>query len=162
MTTQHKNFENVSDGSRNNALPIYRTRVRRHFRFEAKWSETEAKFFSLRCEKKGFFCLFRIDAKHRNLKWNENRTKRKQNEKKQKTAIIFASKRNEAKRKQKTAILFASKQKKQNGSEKLPSFSLRSEMEANFFRFKAKKLNEAKQNEKEAKTSKRKLQSEKG
>jgi hypothetical protein len=45
---------------------------------------------------------------------------------------------------------------KQNGSEKLPSFSLRSEMEANFFRFDAKNEMKRKQNEKEAKTSKRK------
>jgi hypothetical protein len=58
--------------------------------------------------------LFRIDAKHRDLKRNENGTKRKQNEKEAKNAIIFASKRNEAKRKQKTAIIFASKR---NGSE---------------------------------------------
>jgi hypothetical protein len=42
----------------------------------------------------------------------------------------------------------------QNGSEKLPSFLLRSEREAKFFRFGAKKLNEPKK--------KRKLQSEKG
>jgi hypothetical protein len=77
-----------------------------------------------------FFCLFRIDAKRRNLKRNENGTKKKQNEKeaknchhfrfeakwKRKTAIIFASMRIEAKRKRKTAII-----------------SLRSEMEAKFF-----------------------------
>jgi hypothetical protein len=37
---------------------------------------------------------------------------------------------------------------KRNGSEKLPSFSLRSEMEAKFFRFDAKKLNEAKTKQK--------------
>jgi hypothetical protein len=88
--------------------------VRRHFRFEAKRSETEAKFFSLRCEKKGFFRLFRIDAKRRNLKRNENGTKRKQNEKKAKNCHNFRFSANEAKRKQKTAIIFASKQ---NGSE---------------------------------------------
>jgi hypothetical protein len=52
--------------------------------------------------------LFRINAKHRNLKRNENETKRKQNEK----------------------------------EAKLPSFSLRSEMKRNFFRFDAKKVYE--------------------
>ena len=35
----------------------FSTRVRRHFRFEAKRSETEAKSFSLRSEKKSFFSL---------------------------------------------------------------------------------------------------------
>jgi hypothetical protein len=65
-------------------------RVLCHFRFKAKWSETEAKYF----------CLFRIDAKRRNLKRKENETKQKGNEKEAKTAVIFASKRNEAKRKQ--------------------------------------------------------------
>jgi hypothetical protein len=39
-------------------------RVRRHFCFKAKWSETEAKFVS-------------IQAKRRNLKRNENETQRK-------------------------------------------------------------------------------------
>ncbi len=96
------------------------TRVRRHFRFEA------------------YFRLFRIDAKHKNLKRNENGMKRRQNEKdakncnyfrfeakgsktEAKTAIIFASKRNEAKQKRKNAIIFASKR---NGSK---MFSLRCE-----------------------------------
>jgi hypothetical protein len=44
--------------------------------------------------------LFRIDAKRRNLKRNENETKQKGNEKEAKTAVLFASKQNEAKRKQ--------------------------------------------------------------
>jgi hypothetical protein len=66
------------------------TRVRCHFRLEAKRSEMEAKFCSLRFLKKVFF--FRIDAKRRNLKQNGNETKRKQNEKEAKTVIIFASK----------------------------------------------------------------------
>jgi hypothetical protein len=64
---------------------------------------------------------------------SEHKTK-----KKQKTAIIFALKRNEVKRKRKTAIIFASKR---NESEKLTSFSLRSEMKKrkrNLFRFDAK------------------------
>jgi hypothetical protein len=64
--------------------------VRRHFRFEAKRSETEAKFFRLFC----------IDAKRRNLKRNENETKQTRNEKEAKTAVIFSLKRNEAKQKQ--------------------------------------------------------------
>ncbi len=34
------------------------SRVRRHFRFEAKLSETEANFFLLRCEKNAFFACF--------------------------------------------------------------------------------------------------------
>jgi hypothetical protein len=63
--------------------------VHRHFRFEAKLSETEAKLFSLQCEKKFFFRLFRIDAKHENLKRNENGTKRKQNEKEAKNCHHF-------------------------------------------------------------------------
>jgi hypothetical protein len=98
--------------------------VRRHFHFKAKWRETEANFF-------------RFHAKRGNLKWNENETKQKQNEKEAKTAII---------------ILFETKW---------------SETEVNFFRFDAKKVfflhlnrneNEMKQkqNEKEAKTIKRK------
>ncbi len=49
--------------------------------------------------KKFFFACFRIDAKERNLKRNENERKRKENEKEAKTAVNFASKRNEAKRK---------------------------------------------------------------
>ncbi len=91
-------------------------------------------------QKSAFFRLFRIDAKQSNLRRNENELKRKQNEKEAKTAIIFASKRNEAKRK------------------------------LNFFGYHAKKVffrlflhlkrneNEMKQeqNEKEAKTSRRK------
>jgi hypothetical protein len=73
-----------------------------------KRNGSEIFFASMR--KKCFFRLFRIDAKHRNLKRNENGMKRKQNGKEARTAIIFASKRYEAKRKQKTAILFVSKQ----------------------------------------------------
>ncbi len=72
-------------------------RVRSHFRFEAKWSETEAKFFSLQCEK-SFFCACFV------LKWNVeiwSETKMKQSKSKTK--------------------------KKQ----KLPSFSLWSEMKLN-------------------------------
>jgi hypothetical protein len=64
--------------------------VRRHFRIVAKGSETEAKFFRFDA-KKVFFRLFRIDAKRRTLKRNENETKRKQNVKEAKTAIIFQS-----------------------------------------------------------------------
>ncbi len=97
-------------------------------------------FFRFDAKKKCFFRLFRIDAKRRNLKRNENGKKRKQSEKKQRTAIIFASKRNEAKRKKKLPSFSLRSEMKQNGSEKLPLFSLRSEMEANFFRFDAKKM----------------------
>jgi hypothetical protein len=85
---------------------LYWTRVHRHFRFEAKWSETEANFFSLWCEKKCFFRFFPIYAKRRNLKRNKNGTKWKQNEKEAKNCHHF---RFEAKRKRKTAIIFASK-----------------------------------------------------
>jgi hypothetical protein len=80
--------------------------------------------------------LFRIDAKRRNLKRNENGKKRKQNKKKAKNCHHF---RFEAKRKQKLPSFSLQSEMKQNGSEKLPSFLLRSEMEANFFRFDAKK-----------------------
>jgi hypothetical protein len=45
--------------------------VRRHFRFEAKRSETEAKFFRFDAKKSAFFASMR----------NENEMKRKQNEK---------------------------------------------------------------------------------
>jgi hypothetical protein len=48
--------------------------VRRHFRFDAK---------------KVLFRLFRIDAKRRNLKRNENGTKRKQNKKEAKNCHHF-------------------------------------------------------------------------
>jgi hypothetical protein len=62
-------------------------------------SEQGTPSFSLRSEMKRngseiFFRFFRIDAKRRNLKRNENEMKRKQNEKGAKTAVIFASKRN--------------------------------------------------------------------
>jgi hypothetical protein len=66
--------------------------------------------------------------------------KRNEAKRKRKTAILFASKRNEAKRKRKTAIIFASKQ---NGSEIFFASMRKNEMKR-------------KQNEKEAKTSKRK------
>jgi hypothetical protein len=84
-------------------------RVRRHFRFEAKWSETEAKFFSLRCEKKWFSRLFRIDAKRRNLKRNEKEAKRKRNEKEAKLPSF--SLRSKMKRNG-SEIFFASMQRK--------------------------------------------------
>jgi hypothetical protein len=90
--------------------------------------------------KKCFFRLFRIDAKRRNLKQNNNGTKRKQNKKKQKTAIIFASKQNAAKRKRKTAIIFALKRNEAKNCHHFASKRNGSE----FFRFDAKKLNEAK------------------
>jgi hypothetical protein len=48
-----------------------------------------------------FFRLFRIDVKRRNLKRNENESKRKQHKKEAETAIIFAPKRNEVKQKKK-------------------------------------------------------------
>ncbi len=44
----------------------------RHFRFEAKWSETEAKFFLLRCE------IFSLQCEKSVWKWNEaKKTKKK-------------------------------------------------------------------------------------
>jgi hypothetical protein len=50
---------------------------------------------------------------------SENKTK-----KKQKIAIIFASKRNEEKQKRKRPSFSLRSEMTQNGSEKLPSFSL--------------------------------------
>jgi hypothetical protein len=47
---------------------------------------------------------------------------------------------NKTKKKRKIAIIFASKRKKAKRKRKTPSFSLRSEMEAIFFRFNAKKV----------------------
>jgi hypothetical protein len=84
-------FESISSEGINTQSLWLGIRVRRHFRFDAK--------------KVVFFRMFHIDAKRKNLKRNENGTKKK----KRKTAIIFASKRNEAKQKQKTANIFASK-----------------------------------------------------
>jgi hypothetical protein len=86
--------------------------------------------------KKYFIRLFRIDAKRRNLKRNDNETKRKQDKKKQKLPPF--SLRSEMKR-NRSEIVFASMRKKC------------------FFASEAKE-NEMKQklNEKEAKTSKRK------
>ncbi len=95
-------------------------RVRRHFRFEAKWSETEAKFVSLRCEKSAFFAYF---PSMRNVKiGSETKMERSENKtkKKRKTAIIFASKRNEAKQKRKTAIIFALKRNEAKQKRKMP------------------------------------------
>jgi hypothetical protein len=102
----------------------------------------EAKFFLLRCEKSAFFAYFASMQKRRNLKRNENGTKRIQNEKEAKNAIFFASKRNKAKEKgsEKLPSFSLRSEMKQNRSEKMPSFSLRSEMEAKFFRFDAKKV----------------------
>jgi hypothetical protein len=83
--------------------------VRHHFHFEAKRKQIFR--FSA---KKVLFRLFRIDAKCRNLKRNENGTKRKQNEKEAKKLLSFSLR---SKLKQRAAIIFASKR---NGSEKLP------------------------------------------
>ncbi len=74
--------------------------------------------------KKCFFRLFRNDAKRRNLKRNENGTKRKQNEKRSEKLLSFSLR----------------SEMKQNRSEKMSLFSLRSEMEEKFFRFDAKKV----------------------
>jgi hypothetical protein len=52
-----------------------------------KQNGSEIIFASVR--KKCFFRLFRIDAKRRNLKRNENGTKRKQNEKEAKNCHHF-------------------------------------------------------------------------
>ncbi len=97
--------------------------------------------------KKCFFRLFRIDAKRRNLKRNENGTKRKQNEKEAKNCHNFCSevKWSEMKRNGSEKLSsFSLLSEKRNGSKKLPSFSLQSKMEAKFFFFDAKKWNEAK------------------
>jgi hypothetical protein len=63
------------------------------------------------------------------MEWSENKTK-----KKQKTAIIFASKRNEAERKRKTDIIFSSKWNEAKQKRKNAII-----FEAKFFRFDAKK-----------------------
>jgi hypothetical protein len=70
-------------------------RKRNFFRFDAK-----------KCD---FFALFRIDAKHRNLKRNEKETKRKLNEKEAK--LPSSSLRSEMKRNG-SKIIFASMRKK--------------------------------------------------
>jgi hypothetical protein len=54
-----------------------------------KRNGSEIFFASMR--KKGFFRLFRIDAKRRNLKRNENGTKRKRNKKEAKNCHNFRS-----------------------------------------------------------------------
>jgi hypothetical protein len=82
------------------------------------------------------------------MEWSENKTK-----KKQKTAIIFALKRNGSEKLPSFSLL---SKIKRNESEKLPSFLLRSKMEANFFALMRKNEIKRKQNEQEAKTSKRK------
>ncbi len=133
------------------------TRVRRHFRFEAKWSETEAKFFSLRCKKSAFFACF---ASMRNVEiWSEMKMERSQNKmkKKRKTAISFAPKWNEAKRKWKTAILFASKRNEAKRKRKTAIiFALKQNGSEIFFASMRKNEMKRKQNKKEATTSKRK------
>jgi hypothetical protein len=68
-----------------------------------------SEIFSLRCEKKCFFRLFRIDAKHGNLKRNENGNKRKQNEKEAKNCHHFHFEAKRSETEGKTAIIFASK-----------------------------------------------------
>jgi hypothetical protein len=79
-------------------LPLHVIMVRCHFHFKAK----QKRNFFASMRKKCFFRLFRIDGKHRNL----YETKRKQNEKEAKTAIIFALKQNGSK------ICFTSMRKK--------------------------------------------------
>ncbi len=134
-------------------------RVRRHFRFEAKWNKTEAKFFASMRKK----CFFACVASMRNIEiWNETKMERSENKtkKKRKTAIIFASKRNEAKRKRKTAIIFALKWNKAIWKQKTAIIFASKRNEAkrkrNFFRFDAKKvsfclLSHLKRNENEMK-----------
>ncbi len=100
--------------------------------FASKRNEAKRKrnFFRFDAKKKCFFRMFRIDVKRRNLKRNENGTKRKQNKKMKKSKKLPSfSLQSEMKRK---------------GSKKLPSFSLRSEMKqkgsenCHHFRFEAK------------------------
>ncbi len=114
-------------------------------------------------------CLFACFALMRNIEiWSEMKMEQSKNKpkKKQKTAIIFASKRNEAKQKRKTSIIFASKwteakrkwktalifASKQNGSE---IFSLRCEKNVFSLVFASKskrKWNEAKTKRKRSET----------
>jgi hypothetical protein len=82
---------------------------------------------------------------------SENKTK-----KKQKTAIIFIPKRNEAKRKRKTAILFTSKQNEAKRKRKTAIiFASKQNGSKILFALMRKNKIKRKQNEKEAKTSKR-------
>ncbi len=98
------------------------SRVRRHFRFETKCCETEAKFFSLRCEKSAFFACF-LSMQNVEI-WSKTKMEQSENKmkKKRKTAIIFASTRNEAKQKRKTAIIFASKRNEAKRKQKTAIF----------------------------------------
>ncbi len=129
-------------------------RVRRHFRFEAKWRETEAKFFSLWC----FFRLFRIDAKWRNLERNENRTKQKQNEKEAKNCHHCHFEAKWSKTEAKNCHPFHFKANwSETEAENCHHFRFEAKWKRNFFHFDAKKKEmKRKQNEKEAKTAKRK------
>jgi hypothetical protein len=60
--------------------------VRRTFSFRRETKQNGSEIFFASMRKKVFFLLFCIDAKHRNIKQNENQMKRKQNEKEAKTA----------------------------------------------------------------------------
>jgi hypothetical protein len=79
------------------------------------------------------------------MEQSKNKTK-----KRKKTAIIFASKQNEANGSEKLPSFSLRSEMKRNGSEKLPSFSLRSEMEAKFFSLRCEK-NEISENKKKTK-----------
>jgi hypothetical protein len=97
----------------NNPKLSVANRVRRHFRFEVKRNETEAKSFSLRWEKSAFFACI---ASMRNLKiWSE--TKMKRNEKRRKRSknchhFCFETKQSKVR-----LFRFALKQNEKIGSE---------------------------------------------
>jgi hypothetical protein len=117
----------------------------------------EAKFNFASMRKKVFFRLFRIDAKHGNLKRNENGMMLKQNKKEAKNchhfrfkakwseklpSFLLRVKWSETEAKNFHHFCFEVKwsEIKWNGSKKLPLFLLRSETEAKFFRFDANKM----------------------
>jgi hypothetical protein len=86
------------------------------FCFKAKWSKTEAKFFSLLCEKSVFSLVFASEAKR---KWNEAKTKRKRSKN-------FKAKKDKVKRDN----LYRNEEKYQGGSFSFSSLYLVKRKEA--------------------------------
>jgi hypothetical protein len=119
----------------------------------------EAKFFSLRCEKKFFFRLFRINAKRRNLKRNKNGTKRKQNEKEAKNChhFHFEAKWSQTEAKNCHHFRFEAKWS-ETEAKNCHHFTSKAKWKQNFFALMRKNEMKQKQTEKEAKTSKRRIE----
>ncbi len=132
-------------------------RVRRHFRLEAKWSETEAKFFSLRCEKSAFFACF---ASMRNVEiWSETKMERKsENKTKKSKKLPSFSLWSEMKRKgSKNCHPFRFEVKwSKKEAKNCHHFRFEAKWKQIFFASMQKNEMKRKQYEKEAKTSKRK------